>query len=298
MKILLLGANGQVGWQLRRSLVTIGEVIPCTRSEINIEENNKLIKLIRQYNPSVIVNASAYTAVDKAEKEKERAESINSVAVGVLAKEARELDALLVHYSTDYIFDGKKLGSYNEDDTPNPISVYGKTKLSGERKIIESGCNHLIFRTSWVYSERGVNFIKTIIRLAKERKELKIISDQIGSPTSADFIADITVQCILQNLAKKKKNGIFNLTANGEVSWHGFAQFILEELYDMKIKLQATPDKVIPIPTSEYPLPAKRPPYSKLDTKKITQTFNINIPNWEYHAKLMLSSYYNNKAGE
>ncbi len=290
MKILLLGANGQVGWQLRRSLMPLSEVKICTRSEADLENHTQIKELIQNYKPSVIVNASAYTAVDKAEKEPEKAESINSTALETLANEAKNLNALLVHYSTDYIFDGKKRESYTETDQPNPLSIYGKTKLAGENKIINSGCNYLIFRTSWVYSERGKNFIKTIINLAKEREELKIISDQIGSPTSADFIADVSAHCITQNL-NGKKQGIYNLTSEGEVSWHGLAQFVIKELDNMGMKLKTSTDNITPIATSEYPLPAKRPAYSKLNTEKIRKAFNLNTPNWQYHVKMMLDSY-------
>jgi len=291
MKILLLGANGQVGYQLRRSLISLGDVKLCTRLEADLENSEQLVDLIQKYNPSVIVNASAYTAVDEAEKEEEKAFAINSRAVGIIASEAKKLDALLVHYSTDYIFDGKKSESYTELDKTNPLSVYGKTKLSGENEILASGCKHLIFRTSWAYSLRGKNFIKRIIRLAKERKELKIISDQIGSPTSADFIADVTAHCIVRHQIQNNKSGIFNLTADGEVSWHSFAQFIIEELSNKGESFEAMPENILPISTSEYPLPAQRPAYSKLNTEKIRQAFKLNIPHWRYHVKMMLDSY-------
>ena len=290
MKILLLGANGQVGWQLRRSLLPLGEVKACTRLELDLETLTQITDLIQTYAPTVIVNASAYTAVDKAEVEIEKATLINVTAIETIAKEAKKLNALLVHYSTDYIFDGKKSESYNETDSANPLSVYGQTKLAGENKIIESGCNHLIFRTSWVYSVRGVNFINTIMRLAKEKKELRIISDQIGSPTSADFIADVTAHCIIQSLAEKKY-GIFNLTTEGAVSWHGLAKFVVSELYNLGIKFKTTPDNITPISTEEYPLPAKRPLYSKLNTNKLRKTFKLNIPTWQDHIKMMLDSH-------
>ncbi|MFK7973655.1 MAG: dTDP-4-dehydrorhamnose reductase [Rickettsiaceae bacterium] len=290
MRILLFGANGQVGYQLRRSLVTLGEVKALTRIEVNLENQLQITNLIRNYKPHVIVNAAAYTNVDKAEKEPDKAFAINSRALKIISDEIKQLGGLLVHYSTDYVFDGKNTKSYIETDTTNPLSVYGKTKLSGENEIIKSGCNHLIFRTSWVYSKEGANFINTIVKLAKERGQLRVVSDQIGCPTSADFIADITAHCIVQNLHYKKQ-GIFNITAQGKVSWYELALFVIKELQTRGIKLKTLPENITPINTSEYPLPAERPLYSKLDTEKIKQIFSLNIPKWQYHVKMMLDYY-------
>ncbi len=290
MRILLFGANGQVGYQLRRSLVTLGEVKALTRIEVNLENQLQIINFIRSYKPHVIVNAAAYTNVDKAEEEPDKAFAINSRALKIISDEVKQLGGLLVHYSTDYVFDGKNTKSYIETDTTNPLSVYGNTKLSGENEIIKSGCNHLIFRTSWVYSKEGHNFINTIVKLAKEREQLRVVSDQTGCPTSADFIADITTHCIVQNLHYKKQ-GIFNITAQGEVSWYELALFVIKELQTRGVKLKTLPYNVTPINTSEYPLPAARPLYSKLNTEKINQIFSINIPEWQYHVKMMLDYY-------
>jgi dTDP-4-dehydrorhamnose reductase len=292
MKILLLGADGQIGWQLRRALAPLGSIKACNRSEANLEKPEQIKALITEYSPNIIVNAAAYTAVDKAEEEFKKAALINISAVALIAEEAKKLNALLVHYSTDYVFDGKKSSGYTEDDLTYPLSIYGKTKLEGENKIRESGCNHLIFRTSWVYSNRRNNFIKTIIRLANERKELRIVSDQIGSPTSADFIADVTAHCIIQN-HNYKKYGIYNLTSSGEVSWHGLAKFAISELQKDGVNFKTKLENIIPITTEEYPLPAKRPKHSTLNTDKIKKTFKINIPDWQYHVKMMLDSYTN-----
>jgi dTDP-4-dehydrorhamnose reductase len=290
MKILLLGADGQVGWQLRRSLAPLGVVKACNRAVVNLENLAQIKSIIREYAPTVIVNAAAYTAVDKAEEEVNRATLINSTAVGIIAEEAKKLNALLVHYSTDYVFDGKKSNGYDENDLTNPLSIYGKTKLEGENKIIESSCNHLIFRTSWIYSTRGSNFIKTMIRLANEREELRIVSDQIGSPTSADFIADVTAHCIVQSL-NDKKYGVYNLTSSGEISWHGLAKFAINELQKTGINFKTIPNNIIPITTEEYPLPAERPKCSELNTNKLQKTFKLNVPEWQYHVRMMLESY-------
>lgn len=289
MKILLLGADGQVGWQLRQSLESIGEIKACNKSEANLEDLKQLQKLIQTYAPNIIVNAAAYTAVDKAEKEPEKASIINSTALKLITSETKKLNALLVHYSTDYVFDGKKIGSYTEEDKANPLSVYGKTKLNGENKIKESGCKYLIFRTSWVYSTRGNNFIKTIIKLAKEKDNLSIVSDQIGVPTCANYIADITAYCI-KNL-NNKLYGTYNLTPTGETSWHGLATFVINELNKKNINFKATTQTIKPILTEEYPLPATRPKNSKLSTDKIRKAFKIDIPTWEHHVKLMLNTY-------
>ena len=290
MKILLLGADGQVGWHLRKSLAIIGNLKACNKSKANLENPQQIKKILQNYKPNIIVNAAAYTAVDKAEEKPEKANIINSIALDILSSEAKNLNALLVHYSTDYIFDGKKIGSYTENDKPNPLSVYGKTKLDGENKIVKSGCKYLIFRTSWVYSTRGNNFIKTIIKLAKEKEYLNIVSDQIGSPTSANYIADATAYC-LQNL-KEEQYGIYNITSSGKASWYELATFTINQLIKNKIELKATIKNIKPIPTKDYPLPAERPKNSKLCTDKIQKTFNLDIPHWQNHVKLTLEDLY------
>lgn len=289
MKILLLGKNGQLGWELQRSLSVLGEIVACDRTEADLENLEQLQAVIRKVSPQVIVNAAAYTAVDKAESEPERALLINSKAVDLLAKEACQLNAWLIHYSTDYVFDGTKEGPYLETDATHPISIYGKTKLSGEEAIRASGCKHLILRTSWVYAARGNNFIKTMLRLAQERNEIKVVFDQIGAPTSAEMLADVTTCCLyrLQYDASfaAHQGGTYHLAAGGRTSWHGFAQFILNEAVHHGVELTATSQNVLAIPTSEYPLPAKRPANSQLITEKITTTFGIKLPPWQLHAQ-------------
>ncbi|MBT4122407.1 MAG: dTDP-4-dehydrorhamnose reductase, partial [Candidatus Ruthia sp.] len=230
MKILLLGANGQVGTELQRTLLVLGELKSCTRVEANLKDLQGLRSLIQDYQPDVIVNAAAYTAVDQAESDKNQAELINATSVGVMAQEAKNLDAWLVHYSTDYVFDGEKLDAYVESDPTNPINVYGSTKCKGEELIAGSGCKHLIFRTSWVYGSYGSNFAGNMIRLFQEKDELSVVSDQIGVPTSAELIADITSVCLMQALRKNTDlSGIYHLAPSGNTSWYGFAQYLLEK---------------------------------------------------------------------
>lgn len=290
MKILLLGANGQVGWHLRNSLAKVGVLKACTKSEANLENPKQLKKTIQNYKPNIIVNAAAYTSVDKAEIESKKANIINAIALEILSSEAKNLNAVLVHYSTDYIFDGKKIEGYKENDKPNPLSVYGKTKLDGENNIIGSGCKYLIFRTSWVHSSRGSNFIKKIIKLAKEKEYLNIVSDQTGSPTGANYIANVTAYC-LQNL-EDSKYGIYNLTSSGKTNWHELAIFTINQLARYGINVKPKIENIKPILTEDYPLPAKRPKNSKLCTNKIQKTFNLDIPHWEDDVKLTLESLY------
>ncbi len=293
MKILLLGKNGQLGWELQRSLAPLGKVIACGRTEADLEGLPALQNLVRSISPEIIVNAAAYTAVDKAESEPERAALINGQAVEILAKEACLLNSLFVHYSTDYVFSGTKKQAYIETDTTEPLGVYGKSKLSGEEAVRASGCRHLIFRTSWVYAARGNNFIKTMLRLAQERDTLKVVCDQIGAPTSAELLADVTALCLyrLQHDTSLSSNWseTYHLAAGGATSWHGFAQFILNEACRHGVELRALAKDVLAIPTSEYPLPAKRPMNSQLATGKISAAFNLTFPSWEFHAKRALT---------
>ena len=296
MKILLLGANGQLGWELQRSLAPLGQMKTCGRHTLDIGNFESLRTCTRDYRPEIIVNAAAYTAVDKAESERDKAYRINAEAVAVLAEEAKELNACLIHFSTDYVFDGKKLNAYLETDKTNPQSVYGKTKLQGEEAIKESECNHLIFRTSWIYAARGVNFAKTIIRLAKEQDELKVVNDQFGVPASAELVADVTALCLNQ-IAKEKilipnVNGTYHLTPSGKTSWHGFAQFVIAEAYRAGETFRLTPEKVLPISTSEYPMPVKRPSNSQLDTQKLRDTFNLYLPPWQTHVKRLITEIH------
>lgn len=285
MKILLLGKNGQVGWELQRALAPLGQITAYDYPDVDFENLDLLRQLVSDVAPQIIVNAAAHTAVDKAESEPDRARRINAEAVAVLAEAAKQLDAWLIHYSTDYVFDGTKTGFYTEDDVPNPASVYGVTKLQGEQVIRDSGCKHLIFRTSWVYAAMGANFAKTILQLAKERDELKIIADQIGAPTSAELIADITALSLyrLQHdpVIASSASGLYHLVAAGETSWHGFAQLIIAEGTKQNMALRTHVDRVLPIATTEYPLPAKRPANSRLSTQKLKDTFGVVLPDWK-----------------
>ena len=291
-RILLLGRDGQVGWELQRSLAPLGAVIAPSLDELQFEQFDTLRAVVRKNVPHLIVNAAAYTAVDKAESEPDLAMIVNGHAVRVLAEEAKKLGALLVHYSTDYVFDGSKPGSYTEDDAPNPISVYGRTKLEGDRAIQASGCRHLIFRTSWVYAARGGNFAKTILRLAAERDELKIVADQIGAPTSAELIADVTALCVgyITHCPQRfvDTDGIYNLVASGETSWHNYAQFAVENATRLGLPLKLSSGSIRPITTSEYPLPAQRPANSRLATGKLNRVFGIELPHWQIHLKRLL----------
>ena len=285
MKILLLGAKGQVGWELQRSLFYIGETKVCSREEIDIKNFEAISKTLEVFPADIIVNATAYTAVDKAEEEKEEAFIVNAEAVSHLGQEAKKHNSLLVHYSTDYVFDGKKPSPYLEEDSYKPLGVYGQSKAKGEEEIRKSKCQHLIFRTSWVYGRHGHNFIKTMLKIGKEREELKVVSDQIGSPTSAECIADIT-SLVLSRLKQDKSlasqiSGTYHLCSQGYTSWHGLAQHIFQYALEQGYPLKIRPEKVEAIATSQYPTPAKRPLNSHLDTKKFTKTFDLKLPNWE-----------------
>ena len=259
-KILLTGVNGQVGHELLKALNTLADVVAVTRQEMDLSSETSILQTLDKYQPTIIVNPAAYTAVDKAETEQEQAYLVNSQAPKVMAQWAARHNALLVHYSTDYVFDGTKEGMYLEEDTPNPQSVYGKSKLLGEQAIQQSGAKHLIFRTSWVFGVHGNNFIKTIIRLAKEKESLNVVADQHGAPTSARLIAHVTQQVLTQYLQNDAFNayGIYHLTAHGQTTWHQYAQFIVEQVQQKQI-LNLTVAKVYAIPSIEYPVPAKRP---------------------------------------
>jgi len=296
MKIILLGSNGQIGWELQRSLAPLGQLLACDRETADFEELNSLYKLVLDFNPDVIVNAAGYTSVDKAENEPDKASQINSEAVIMLAEVAKKLHCLLVHYSTDYVFDGIKEGAYTETDKTNPISVYGKTKLLGEEGIKEIGCKHIIFRTSWVYALHGTNFVNTIIQIAKKQYELKVVNDQIGSPTSAELIADITSLC-LYRIAQEKNStqnmiGIYNLTTAGETNWYDFAKYIITIAEKRGAIFLADPDKIIPVKSSEFFQQALRPANSLLDSKKLCCTFNIHLPFWQTSVDRLIRELY------
>lgn len=295
MKILLLGANGQVGWELQRSLAPLGQLLACDRESADLENLSQLRTTIREYLPDIIVNAAAYTAVDQAESESEKAQLINAEAVALIATETKRIGAWLVHYSTDYVFDGSKTTAYTETDLPNPMSVYGQSKLAGEEAIRDSSCDHLIFRTSWVYAARGSNFAKTMLRLASERDELKVVCDQIGVPTSAELIADITALGLYRIFYDpsfgEQAIGTYHLSPGGETNWHEYAQYVVTEALQAGFTLNTKPEQIHPIATSEYPLPARRPANSRLDTKKLVNMFRIYLPHWQYHVKRLVSEY-------
>ena len=285
MKILLLGKNGQVGWELQRSLAPLGELVAPGRSDADLcgdlSNLDGLARTVQAVRPDVIVNAAAHTAVDRAESEPELTHTLNALAPGVLACEAAKIGALLVHYSTDYVFDGSGNRPWTEIDTPAPLSVYGHSKLEGER-LIQAACpQHLIFRTSWVYAARGTNFAKTMLRLAQERERLTVINDQFGAPTGAELIADITAHALRQCLRQPHDAGLYHLTASGETSWHGYANQVLacSRLMHSAIKIKAT--KVVPVPSSAFATAARRPLNSRMDTQKLQGTFGLALPKWE-----------------
>ena len=291
MRILLTGKNGQVGWELQRTLCTLGEIIACDRSEMDLSDPDSIVQKIRETRPEIIVNAAAYTAVDKAESEPDIAMAINGVAPGIIAEEARRIDAAVIHYSTDYVFDGSKNEPYTEEDKTNPINVYGKTKLAGEDAIKSANIPYYIFRTSWVYSTRGKNFVNTILRLAKEKDELRIVDDQFGAPTWSFVVANMTAQILAQGIQYKKtfleeNEGIYNLTTDGNVSWFEFANAIFKTLNnDQKYKKP----KLIPIKSYEYLTSAERPSYSCLSTEKLTKVFGLKCPSWDMCLDLSLA---------
>lgn len=298
MKILLLGKNGQVGWELQRSLSVLGEVVALDRRGADglcgdLNDLRGLAQTVQRVQPQVIVNAAAHTAVDKAESEPELARALNALAPGVLAREAQQLGAWLVHYSTDYVFDGSGNRPWRETDRPNPLSFYGQTKLEGEQQILASGCRHLIFRTSWVYAARGANFAKTMLRLAREREQLTVIDDQIGAPTGADLLADVTAHALRQVLPSVGHNylippGTYHLAASGETSWHAYAHFVLEAAAKLGLDMKVGSDQLAPIPSSAYATLACRPHNSRLDTGKSRRTFGLSLPDWQLGVARML----------
>ena len=293
-RILLTGSTGRVGWELTRTLTPLGRVIVAERSRFDLARPELLGALVDAMAPDVIVNAAAYTAVDKAEKVPDLALAINAAAPGELAKAARRRNALLVHYSTDYLFDGKKHAPYTEGDAPNPLNVYGRSKLAGEDAIRASGADHLIFRTSWIFAARGTNFLMTILRLAGEREELRVVADQIGAPTWARLIAEVTALALQQDLARRKNgefdSGIFNLSAAGETSWHGFACAIVNAAREGGAALKCR--KVVPITTAEYPLPAARPANSLLSGAKLGKRYGLEMPGWNHCMHLCLEELF------
>ncbi|MBH8564376.1 dTDP-4-dehydrorhamnose reductase [Nostoc sp. CENA67] len=291
MKILLTGITGQIGWELQRTLMTVGEVIPVRRNEMDLTQPNSISGTIQQVKPDLIVNPAAYTAVDKAESEPELAMAINGIAPGIMAESAKKVGAALIHYSTDYVFDGANTTPYTESDKPNPQNIYGKTKLVGEQAIASSGVPHLILRTSWVYGLRGKNFLLTMQKLAQEREEIKVVADQIGAPTWSRVIAETTAQILSQARHHVSdflvsKGGLYHLTASGQTSWYTFAQAIFaHDVQHSERKLQ----NLIAITSKEYPTAAKRPAYSLLISQKLSNTFGLFLPDWQKTLELVLS---------
>jgi dTDP-4-dehydrorhamnose reductase len=293
MKILLLGKDGQVGWQLQRSLAPHGEVVACGRVECDLSDVERIRSVVREVRPSIIVNATAYTAVDKAESEPELARRINGLAPGVLAEEAARLNALLVHYSTDYVYDGTKAAPYIETDPTEPQSVYGLTKLEGENAIRAVGGKSLIFRTSWVFGARGGNFVKTILRLAREKESLNVVDDQLGSPTPAALIATVSGVALAMlrhgQLMAEGENRLYHLAAARPVSWCEFAKTIVGLAgqapgFDLRLR----PEAIHPITTAGYPTPARRPANSRLDCSKLESDFGLQMPDWQPYLERML----------
>ena len=293
MKILLFGKNGQVGWELQRSLAPLGQLVALDRDSPDdlcgdFSDLSGLAEIVRRVAPDVIVNAAAYTAVDKAETESELAHAINALAPGVLADEASRLGAWLVHYSTDYVFDGSGDQARNESVPTGPLSVYGRTKLDGEHAV-ERCAKHLTFRTSWVYAARGANFAKTMLRLAAERDQLRVIDDQIGAPTGAELLADVTAHALRSCIANPDLAGTYHLVAGGETNWHAYARFVIDYARAAGLSLRVTPECIEPIPTSAYPTPARRPLNSRLDTRKLQAAFGLQLPHWQVGVVRMLA---------
>ena len=290
MKMLLLGANGQVGWELQRALAPLGELITLGRNQGgDLAQPEALAAAVRAVQPAVIVNAAAHTAVDRAEGEAELAQRINGESPGVLAREAQALGAWLIHYSTDYVFDGSGDQPRHEDAATGPLSVYGHSKLAGERLIQASGCRHLILRTSWVYAARGGNFAKTMLRLAAEREQLQVVDDQIGAPTGAELIADVSAQALRQAWQQPALSGLYHLAAGGHTSWHGYARHVIEWARERGQPLKLPADRLLPIPSSAYPTPAQRPLNSRLDTRRLQQAFGLQLPDWRAGVDRMLT---------
>jgi dTDP-4-dehydrorhamnose reductase len=294
VKILLLGKNGQVGWELQRSLATLGDVValdfdtpaPLTA---DFSRPESLSALVRSIAPQVIVNAAAHTAVDKAESEPDLARALNATAPSVLAHEAAALGAWLIHYSTDYVFDGSGTTPWVEDSPTGPLSVYGVTKLEGEQAIRDSGCRHVILRTSWVYGARGGNFAKTMLKLAMERERLSVIDDQFGSPTGADLLADVTAHVIRATRARPELAGTYHAVAQGVTNWHGYARHVIEFARRVGQAIKVADSAVSAVPTSAYPLPAVRPKNSRMNTDKLRATFGLALPKWQSGVDRMLT---------
>ena len=292
MKLLLLGKNGQVGQELSRSLLPLGTLTALGRSELDLMDKQALDQTLKQLKPQIIVNAAAYTAVDKAEHDEAAAWHLNASIVSFLAQYAKKNNALLVHYSTDYVFDGKKKGAYQETDLTQPLNVYGASKLAGEQALLTSGCSGLIFRTSWVYSAHRHNFIKTILNLARHKESLRVVDDQWGAPTSAELIADVTAHAIAGYRRGQIGNGIYHLAAAGQTTWHGLACYAVERALLKDAKLSLKVNTIEPITTEEYALPAKRPKNSILDMSVLSSALDLYLPHWYVYVDRMINQLY------
>ena len=292
MKILLFGKNGQVGWELQRSLAPLGELVALASDSQelcgDLTDLAGIARTVRAVAPDIIVNASAHTAVDRAESEPERARALNALAPGVLAQEAHRVGAWLVHYSTDYVFDGSGDAPWRETDPTGPLNIYGQTKLEGEAAIAAAGCRHLIFRTSWVYAARGGNFAKTMLRLARERDSLAVINDQIGAPTGADLLADVTAHALRTAMLRPELGGLYHLAAGGQTSWYDYARFVIDFARQTDTQIKVAPDAIQPVPSSAFPTAARRPHNSRLDTRKLQTSFGLHLPHWQSGITRML----------
>ena len=293
MKLLLLGMGGQVGWELQRSLAPLGELVALDFDSpgplsADFTRPDALAATVRAVAPQTIVNAAAHTAVDKAEAEPELAHTLNAAAPAVLAREAAAIGAWLIHYSTDYVFDGSGSTPWREDSPTGPLSVYGRTKLEGEDAIRASGCQHLILRTSWVYAARGGNFARTMLRLAAERDRLEVIADQIGAPTGAELLADVTAHALRSVLSRPELGGTYHAVAGGQTSWHGYAQHVIEFARAAGQAIRVQPQDIAAVPTSAFPTAARRPHNSRLDTRKLQQAFGLTLPDWRIGVERML----------
>ena len=299
MKILLTGKNGQVGFELQRALAPLGQIHAVDVSDCNLADEQAIRKLVRQVQPDVIVNPAAYTAVDKAESERELAYAINAKAPRVFGEEASKSGAWIVHYSTDYVFDGTKQGAYTESDTTNPQSVYGQTKRESELGLAQINPHHLILRTSWVVGAHGANFAKTMLRLASEREALNVVADQFGAPTSASLLADVTALLIHQRQSTGKDPfpyGTYHVVAGGETTWFDYARFVLTEAIKAGKQLKVRPEHIHPIGTAEYPTPAMRPANSRLDTTRFRETFALELPHWQVGLNHVLQQIFNSQS--
>ncbi len=300
MKILLFGSNGQVGWELQRSLAPLGDLVALgSRGDGllcgDFMDPAGIERTVLAVRPDAVVNAAAYTAVDKAETDPEAARAINAVAVGVLAETAHRVGAAMVHFSTDYVFDGSGARPWAETDATGPLGVYGSTKLEGERLLAQVHSRHLVFRTSWVYAARGANFAKTMLRLARARDRLTVVDDQFGAPTGAELLADVTAHALRAALAADDKWGIYHVAAAGETNWHRYARFVVERALQAGESLQLTPAEVLPVPTSAFPTPARRPHNSRLDTNRFQAAFGLTLPHWQEGVSRVLDEVFQGK---